>query len=250
MKYHNIINKINKYNIKFKKCNNEYARALYQEKITYYNNLNNYQMGGGGEGEKPKEGLEGIIGESNIKIKEDVTKLMGEITDILNRTSKIDTNAVVNLTEGISTLKDSFGKVKKQIMGSTVEFAKYNITVRDSFDKLRKLLQQIKPLDNNQIQIILNIVKQMEDLNLGSIDWNQELIGEMGVLIGDQKESSIKLTMERLFKILEQKDKEMYEPVKEFFNNNVIKSMSEKSNKYNYSKETMDRYSELEKKFK
>jgi hypothetical protein len=249
--YDKIIHKIKKYKIKYNNTNITNKKKYYIQKIIYYNQYINHQNGGGDNDIEAKgEGLPNLIKTHRIKLGEDVGRTIKEITDLVNRTSQIDDETITKLTTGINTIKDNYSNVKQQLVSSTTEFAKYNAETRESFNAILALVKRLRPLDDNTIQLIMGIIKEMSELDFIGIEWNQELIVELGVLMSDHKDTSANMTLDRIDMIFsKQGDIEIYKTVKEFFNTIVKPRIDEISKKEKYTIKTFSRFAELSKNF-
>jgi len=247
--YNKIIHKIKKYKIKYNSTNIMNKQRYYIQKIKYYNQYINHQHGGSlgdDDIEEKAEGLPNLIRTHRIKLGEDVGRTIREITDLVNRTSQIDDETITKLTTGITTIKDNYGNVKQQLIGSTTEFAKYNAETRESFNTILALIKRLRPLDEETIQIIMRIIKEMSELDFIGIEWNQELIVELGVLMSDRKDKSANMTLDRIDMIFnKQGNIKIYNAVIDFFNNTVKPRIDKISTNENYTINTLTRLSEL-----
>lgn len=246
--YNKIIHKIKKYKMKYNSTNIINKQRYYIQKIKYYNQYINHQYGGN-DMEKT-EGLPNLIRTHQNNLGEDVERTIKEITDLVNRTSQIDDETITKLTTGITTIKDNYGNVKQQLIGSTTEFAKYNAKTKESFDTIFALIKRLKPLDEKTTQLITKIIKEMSEIDFIGIEWNQELIVELGVLISDHKDTNVNMTLDKIDMIFsKQGNIKIYKAVIDFFNTTVKPLINEMLVKEKYTIKIFERLNKLSKNF-
>jgi len=250
-KYNRIIYKLHKYKLKYNSTNILNKQQYYMQKMNYYNQYLHYQHGGLiNEKDELIESLEGLpafINKERNKFNDNIGETIKDITEIVKRTAKIDDQTIDGLTKGITTIKDNYDNIKQQLIGSTVEFAKYNTNVRDSFDKIAALIKRLKPLDDKIIQLIMKIIKEMSNIDFVGMEWNQELIMELGLLMSDHTDASMNETLDRIDDLFNKQGKILiYKDVVNFFNN-VVKSRIDRTI---YNIETLNRFDELSKKIR
>jgi hypothetical protein len=184
MEYTSIRHKLNKYQNKLTLESNQYKKALYAEKVGHYRQL--LQSGG--------TNLATIIGEGTGKLKDDVQKILGAFP----ASGSLDPKLVSALQTGIQTIQSTFGTYITDTLTATLNFAEYNSTVRDELRTILAKAKGFQPIDPSVATQLTSITNELQNLNIEELNYNQTIIGRLGVLAGSSTEDSIKKDINQL----------------------------------------------------
>ena len=183
MEYNSIRHKLNKYQNKLTLESNQYKKALYAEKVGHYRQM--LQSGGN---------LASIISEGTIKLEDDVNKILSAFPTGVN----LDQTKIRNLNTGIINIKDTFGTYIRDTLTATTNFAKYNSSVRDKLREILKSAKAFNPIEQDTIDAINEISGNLQHINIDELNFNQTIIGKLGVLACSSTKTSIEFDIGQL----------------------------------------------------